>query len=117
MPSKPKKFANSWDFNFYAMSKIAAYENLSRLIFIIGLLGSVIFLAGCFGSSDKDIPQTNTAVRPSAQEEERPKNIPPATPSFQDGDLYVQALTDKDKKICTQIVNQQLKTRCIVDAE
>lgn len=102
------------------------------------LIGAValitVSMTGCFGSKEDDsqrsaalqeegsvvVPQveikSETEVPPVQNEAQNSQNTKVvAPPSFQDGDLYLQALAQKDLKLCDKIKSQKLKDRCIAE--
>lgn len=84
----------------------------------LAIIISLVLLAGCFGFLKKK--EQKPAASETVQEEivtsesDTPEQQPelPQPPSFQDGDLYLQALAAHDVNICTKIGNESLKARC-----
>ena len=74
-----------------------------------------VALTGCFGDKKAETAQENNRPAAVVREEQPAQQLPPQTPSFQDGDLYLKALSTNDKKVCNDIVNVELKTRCMAD--
>lgn len=84
------------------------------LILTIALLA----LTGCLGFFEDEeqkpaapeAAQSGELVTTEPGESEQPQL--PAPPSFQDGDLYLQALATHDVSLCAKIGNESLKSRC-----
>lgn len=85
------------------------------LVFILALLA----LSGCFGFLKRGeqkpaAPETaeNGQLVTTEPDENQAQPELPSPPSFQDGDLYLQALAAKDTALCAKIGNESLKARC-----
>lgn len=85
----------------------------------------ILLFSGCFGFFKKNVSQ-NPGMPEKLSEAQEPKaagqtveepqllNIP-EVPSFQDGDVYFQAISSGDIETCRKIINAQLKARCITE--
>ncbi len=99
----------------------------SRVIFSVLVLA--ILLSGCFGWFEKEQKSAADEAKKDAAEvgqQEAGAGQPvdvsqpiskgdrdmETPPSFNDGDLYLKAIGDKDLKLCAKIGNVELKLRC-----
>ena len=68
-----------------------------------------VSLTGCFGWGEKEKAATTNAPAASTTNiEPAPQNVP----SFEDGDLYIQAVDQHDAAICAKISNKEFAARC-----
>lgn len=79
---------------------------------LLALLILIIIGGGVYFMYRKNAPMTSQPTPPPAQAEQMP---PAATPSFQDGEFYLQALKQNDITLCVKIGNEKLKERCEQD--
>lgn len=87
---------------------------MNKNIIIMAVIASI--LTGCFGFFEKEKPKP--AAQPAASAEQtvprskEPQSAIQQPPSFDDGDIYLEALAKKDASRCAKIQNQKLRTRC-----
>ncbi|MBI5412765.1 hypothetical protein HZA42_00270 [Candidatus Peregrinibacteria bacterium] len=102
-----------------------------KKILLIGAVALItVSMTGCFGSRDRSAAsqqeesaavspveiKAETEVLPVKQEAQNSQSSGVvAPPSFQDGDLYLQALAKKDLKLCAKLQSQKLKDRCVTE--
>lgn len=80
---------------------------------------TLLVLTGCFRNKPQatqvdEVLQEEDFARPSEQAASgsNPEAIAPPSPSFSDGDYYLEALTKKDPGACDKISESKLKERC-----
>lgn len=70
------------------------------------LMAISVVLSGCGVSSQQQpMVQLNNARAVVTEGENGP-------PSIEDGDLYIEALSKKDRELCDKIFNLSLRSRC-----
>lgn len=90
------------------------------LLLLVTLFISLLILQGCFHASERNLDDGDRAIEgtstvqtpPPATESRREQKKPP---SFEDGQLYLQAVAAGDVSMCTKISDQTLKTKCQSD--
>lgn len=96
-------------------------RGISRTVILVSV---IVLMSSCMGlffkkqessrpaASDATAPQTETPIfmEPALSD------IPPAAPSFQDGDHYIQAVSTQSVEPCRKINSENLRARCEKDA-
>lgn len=87
---------------------------------IILRLGIIALLAVLLTACSSKNPSTENPTVPPASEQTSENTVPTVekkSPSFEDGELYLQAIAARDTKLCAKIVESDLKKRCETDAK